>query len=760
MFAVLRICLFFIGTVLLVCTFERPAAAQGFDIIDDEFEDVTFDFCDPSIGDDCTVESVASFVASTDSAELDTYNATFITFDLIDYDYGAEADVFLDQDGSEIASGAAFDDGSGTAELDGFFGLTVNSIYDLFTDSYLDDFLYGGSYYILSSGVEMSSGLPQINSISPTSGYVGTSGTISIQGQNLIDPFTGWVTVNTSGPNGGGQGFSVYVQNAASDGTQVTLGYTIAQNATTGPWSLSLQTRFGIGTTSSNLAFQVIDATPVVNSVNPNVWMAGTTTQITIGGLHFGTNPSLTITGPGVSGYSISSANDTTIQASVSVDPNSPGGTATVQVQSHGYTGSGFLGNPSQPSTGSNTATIDPLQAPVPQIVLEPDTAHQGNCSSGTNIAGKTTTVFGGQQLVLTACVPNLPANVSINPQSQTWSVQNQADLTGGYCAPNAYNTCGTAGQELADPQMTGVNGMTFYWVNPGTTEAVTFSYQLNNGTPPATATANFTINGPTGATVSNDPNYGGFSAVAVYLGTDPITNQQGYDLGLGYGTNYPPNNATTHVGIALDIGPLNNQSLVTNWTDGANGTGSNSTFTWVQLLTNDKLRFRNSSINPACSGGQTCTCYPPGGLPTTAELDGAYPYINSDSRANHVFTDSPRTPLVDTEVEQVFAATTYLMWDPALPTGCQPANSQAAVSTPSTCSQSIPIPLGSINWNWGGNALDTGVLQATPNNTTYKLCCGPEHEDPSFTPGSAYPQWQAVAPSPLPPAQMSCSQP
>jgi hypothetical protein len=64
--------------------------------------------------------------------------------------------------------------------------------------------------------------------------------------------------------------------------------------------------------------------------------------NVTITGHGFGTNPSLTITGPGVSGYSTGAASDTQIVANVTIAANSPGGAATVEVQSHGYTVSGL----------------------------------------------------------------------------------------------------------------------------------------------------------------------------------------------------------------------------------------------------------------------------------------------------------------------------------------------------------------------------------------------------------------------------------
>ena len=122
----------------------------------------------------------------------------------------------------------------------------------------------------------------------------------------------------------------------------------------------------------------------------------------------------------------------------------------------------------------------------------------------------------------------------------------------------------------------------------------------------------------------------------------------------------------------------------------------------------------------------QTCTCYPPGGLPTSAELDSTYPYSNTNNSNPIDFVDSPRSPLVTNEAQAIFSATTYLMWDPALSSSgsCVPANTdQSGNSSQSTCDLSIPIPIGSISWSWAGDAVDTGSSQPrNPNNTDYIL--------------------------------------
>ena len=62
-------------------------------------------------------------------------------------------------------------------------------------------------------------------------------------------------------------------------------------------------------------------APPVIYSVNPNQWQAGSTTTFTISGAGFGYSPSLSISGTGITGYtnpcasSPSSSCDSTIVA-------------------------------------------------------------------------------------------------------------------------------------------------------------------------------------------------------------------------------------------------------------------------------------------------------------------------------------------------------------------------------------------------------------------------------------------------------------
>jgi hypothetical protein len=147
---------------------------------------------------------------------------------------------------------------------------------------------------------------------------------------NLVDPFTGQASATITG-----SGVTLSVVSATE--SVVDLNDSIATNATTGSQNVTLTTRFG---TSNAAPFSVGDPTPVVTSISPNSWNAGTSIQVSIAGHGFGTNPSLTITGPGVSGYS-TAVSDTQIVATVTIAANTPGGAATIEVQSHDYPCSG-----------------------------------------------------------------------------------------------------------------------------------------------------------------------------------------------------------------------------------------------------------------------------------------------------------------------------------------------------------------------------------------------------------------------------------
>jgi hypothetical protein len=137
------------------------------------------------------------------------------------------------------------------------------------------------------------------------------------------------------------------------------VNYSIAQNTTPGIYYLTITNPFG---TSNEAAFTVGDATPIISSLSPSVWSAGSATTVTINGEHFGTNsPTLSFSDSSISA-TIASYSDTQIVASIAVPSGAPSGEeVTVTVTADGYNGNSFSGisgsGQTGPSTGA-TATV------------------------------------------------------------------------------------------------------------------------------------------------------------------------------------------------------------------------------------------------------------------------------------------------------------------------------------------------------------------------------------------------------------------
>lgn len=621
------------------------------------------------------VEGVSAILSSTNASEIDTWSATYVSPDLAYY-YGAYVAGYLYQNSTLIDSGYADRYPWENYAYGGMSPpLVVGDLYTLESDHYLVAFyIYGydaynnplywnPSYFLPGSGgpdpsgwdfapgggnlyyyteylylgttaVQMSSAAPWISSISPSSGSVGTSGTITVQGEDLIDVFT-----QTTTPAMTGSGVNLAVASPTSN--EVSLSYSIATNASTGTHDLTLTTRFG---TSNAAAFNVGDPTPNITSINPNVWNAGTTTNFTISGTGFGTSPSMTINGTGVTSYSVSSASDSQIQASVTIDASAPNGTATVTVTSNGY-GNGFVStNPGQPNNNSANATIQAAPAPAARIWFQ-----------GQDITNSTQSVVVGQQIALQTS--GQPQGFTVT--SNTWTAA--GTLVGGY-------TAGDSSGAVQQPTLSN-SSTTFYWVYSGDSLEVTYSYCLDNGqcSPPAKAT--FLVSGPptvsvavsvADVTISSFTDCYGLQGPHLALGT--ITGTCGTDM------------ATTPPGIHIGVTP----------------SAVSGQYVWVQLVNGDTLRFLPPST---CSGGYG--------------LDTQYP-----ANTGAVFEDSPNFFLDPQggEAKRSFSAAAYLLWNPQLPQGC----------TGQQCT-SIPVPLGSIQWGFGADAINTLWTGTGEFGTTWK---------------------------------------
>jgi hypothetical protein len=193
----------------------------------------------------------------------------------------------------------------------------------------------------------------------------------------------------------------------------------------------------------------------------------------------------------------------------------------------------------------------------------------------------------------------------------------------------------------------------------------------------------------------------------------------------------------------------INGITFTENSTSPGNAPGSNASFRWVQLLT-DKFQYLQPNQKQQCLSS---------GYPNSA-LDNLYPYATVPGSGTTT-NDSPSGPTLGTrtpeesENARVFNATMYLMWNPALPSGCTPPTTWALhnlagttyVTTPGQGCTSIPIPLGAVSWSTCADAINTLNSAVGPSQWTLG-CEVPQSASngPAFNANSGFPQWQQTS--------------
>jgi len=364
---------FFVLALFSALVFPHSAVAQNDIFSDTGVIDVTY-ICDTVNGDDgCFLEGFAVLYGDTSSTNLHGLSQTSVSADSFDdgWDGYVVGDVL--QDGTEIAGPAkAGDNGQGVAAIVWNVPINLNAthVFDVRTDSYYNYFASGGGcagnggcVYIASTQQMVTLGRPAVTSVSPPYVFVGTTGTLTLNGSNFVNPFGNPTSISTS--KSGGTGFSVSTGTVGQ--TQASAPYTAALTATTGNWDIGLSYSLGSSVLVSTFgSFTVGDPTPVISSISPSSWNAGQTNiPVTIKGSYFGSNPQLIIVGSGITSYSITShvdngqPNGAQIGANVSVFACALAGTATITVTSQGYNGTGFTpAYPGQSSSGTSTASI------------------------------------------------------------------------------------------------------------------------------------------------------------------------------------------------------------------------------------------------------------------------------------------------------------------------------------------------------------------------------------------------------------------
>src|ERR1043166_1502218 len=682
------------------------AAAQTQDIVEDEVVDFS-DLCD--FGFDCEVESVAVIFDTTTPAHLDVLSETDISLDAQDDGWAAYACITVFQDDTDLTDGCADDEGDGIAGLDGQVPIDASAntfLYTVFTDSFVadifdDDFACDDGdpdfcFEITETGVGVFIGPISINTISPISVNVGTTGTLTITGDNLANPFGGEPDVQTHLVGGVGSGFSIASPDFP-DGSGGTVSYQADPNATVGKWSIGISYAMGdVFLTSTNVGNLTVGyPAAIVTNVTPNPWQAGTSNfTVTISGQNFGPSPTLRIIGGGGSLKSYTPhANGQSIVANVSVDLNAPTGSALVDV-TPGYNGP-FVCTCTGSPDGTFTVQVQAAMAPPPQIIF-----------NGNNVAGTTQTVFAGQQIALTGIPPG-GGFVVVNGG---WS--NHVTTVGGYGNGSGGPPGPAGGHVLPMPSTncpsSGNCNLTYYYVAFPGTDTMTLTYNLANNTT-VSATVTFNTTGPTGNVLPNAFLQPDSTSVVITNATNGSAFMQ-----MGHSPASP------------GVGVFINDNL----------TLPQGNVVWVQIIKSTTL---TTIFDP--SFGFT----PPPNL--GLGLDGGYPYPPRfvSLTGPNAATDAPGRSLSSSMGlgSDTFDATMYVMWDPAIPgpgqTSCTPPTVDTT-TTPytfkaSNCA-SIPVPLSSIEWKWSGCSINQGA-GSTPN---WVVQCGAARAETPVS--SDFPQW------------------
>ncbi len=629
------------------------------------------------------VETTAAVSANSNSTQIDTYAYAVITnYTLWEEGYWVAVEGDLSDNGSWIDSSFQ-DNGFTSAKASLSDPIHLGDVYGILATSgvcWWEDDGDGFGYEDCDAPWTQAYlygtlGAPSISSISPNAGTIGKSGTINVNGENLLDPFTG-----NASPTITGSGVTLSAATSSTE-TQVNLNFTTAQGATTGDQSLTLQNRFG---TSNAATFTVGYPPAVVTNVSPSVWTAGQSTSMTITGTGFGSAPTLSATGTGVNlTLNSASPDGTTIHATATVALNAPNESVTITVQP-GYAGSGFYCNcPPDQANGTDTATVQ-ANLPAPTITI---------------LNGGTNTPLVGQQVALQV---SSPSNYTI--ASQTWQFINPNDAVANYVITYSGTTASSAcylpvvpgsGTGICNGSVFSLTNSTlgpFYFLVPGATETVTVAarYRMADGStsdPVSSAPQSFSIQGPTMNLKANMPTNG--SGVQVYS----YSGKEWFGI---WGVSGKPTDPIT--GIYF-------QGNATGFPGGTDGLIS-----WVQIISNQQAKSLASSGDVS--------------EPTKAGLDTTFPYDRDDNSA-----DRPADELLASYGEdwRTFTATMYAMWDPGLPSGCLPAyqtltrnpdGSYTGASIPSECTQSIPVPLSSVTYHWSGCAINTLATQTEPDGS------------------------------------------
>jgi hypothetical protein len=404
---------------------------------------------------------------------------------------------------------------------------------------------------------------------------------------------------------------------------------------------------------------------PTITSIKPNTWFAGKTyDNVAITGTGFTTQDKATdacpvtpVTVTAADGSTVPISNVTVVSkkkitATVAPDSSSPTQTATVKV-----------------GTDTNIATTQG-QILGNQILCDPSLQCTSDVISTTDGSGSPIQKADvGQPVTLTT--PDLPSGITAT--STIWTVD--GTKIKGY-TPSTGKTTVT---ELKAADMK-KKDISFYWVYAKDGIPITYKYCVNipGVTDPALkcsldAHASFNASGPGDAQMTTEA-YGQLNIDMMIDKTPCLPTSDDEDPYLEYGNisgyELPCLGGATGDPQGIKFTPPE--------------TNSNGAYSFVQVLTGNRVRYANGSSH--------------GAFVSTPGLDGAYPY---PPLPGYLYvSDSPDSPLgqMYKKVSRTFSANMYLMWT-------------------SSKTGSIPVPISSQKWHFKTSTTNAGY--PAPQNWT-----------------------------------------
>jgi hypothetical protein len=293
---------------------------------------------------------------------------------------------------------------------------------------------------------------------------------------------------------------------------------------------------------------------------------------------------------------------------------------------------------------------------------------------NGKDITNTTQSAVAGQQIALTA---SLPPGATL--AKQLWSPWSVEGLTVGGFKIAPLVLFPRAGSPIKADFIR--DSTSFYWIAPGYFQ-VTLSATVSNSQP-ILAKAAFNIDGPALPKVIAETGH-----VAIEDG--PVLSFGNAEPGMAF-------KASAEVPTAV-----------------------NGTFVWIQLINKDVVVLITQN-------GSSKTC----NVAVETALDNTFPYAYGDSTS-----DSPDWSFdsTDTRMTRTFTARMYLLWNPALPSGCTLPDTD--LGQEGTCT-SIPVPLGYVDWEFNGGAQAKPSGKWTPFGPECSKGCSS-----AFRPSTEYPLW------------------